>query len=263
METDYFVASDGVRIAVRDYGGNGAAIVLVHGHYGNLANFDELGPLLAQNHRVVAYDQRGHGWSDSAPMTLDNFVADLDAVVGAAGIQTPWLFGGSFGTLVALAYVQAGRSFAGLISEDGTCVDFESTAHYSAAPPDVPTIVTAEVYDQIVQGYAAAGTVGVSSAQRSAVRHPDGRFEIRPSPSDIHAKESAFLHVRVTEAYGACAGRALYLAAGREPYSEDRAALLDKLTGVAVKRFDTGHWISAMDRSGVAEAVATFIRTAG
>jgi hypothetical protein len=67
----------------------------------------------------------------------------------------------------------------------------------------------------------------------------------------------------VTESYAATAGRALYLAAGREPYSDERAALLDKLSGVTVKRFDTGHWISAADPSGVAEEVAAFVATSG
>lgn len=57
MAEDVFVDSGGVRIAVRDYGGDGVPVVLVHGHYGNLGSFDHLGPLLADSARVVAYDQ--------------------------------------------------------------------------------------------------------------------------------------------------------------------------------------------------------------
>jgi len=80
---DLFVRGDGPRLAVRDYGGSGPPILLIHGHYGNLASFDYLGPLLTSGLRVVAYDQRGHGWSEPGRIGIAEFRADLAAVVGA------------------------------------------------------------------------------------------------------------------------------------------------------------------------------------
>ena len=47
VAADLFVDSDGIRLAVRDHGGTGVSIVLVHGHLGNLAEYDFLGPALA------------------------------------------------------------------------------------------------------------------------------------------------------------------------------------------------------------------------
>lgn len=79
MPKDLFVDSNAIRLAVRDYGGSAIPIVLVHGHLGNLGSFDDLGPLLAQHMRVVAYDQRGHGWSESGPVTVSDFASDLKA----------------------------------------------------------------------------------------------------------------------------------------------------------------------------------------
>jgi pimeloyl-ACP methyl ester carboxylesterase len=251
--SDHFVDSGGVRIAARDFGGEGAPVVLIHGHYGNVANFDKLGPALAEYCRVIAYDQRGHGWSEGGPVTIEHYVADLDAVTRAFGLTRPWLYGGSFGTLIALAAIQAGTTVAGVISEDGAAQDFASTQHEQPAPSDGPTIVTPEIYQQIVDGYAAAGPVGASSAARGAVRRADGSIEIRPCRADLYAKESAFLHVRVLDSYRKCAGRSLYLAAK----TSESIAL--ESTGVEIRRFDTGHWISAADPSGVASAVASFV----
>jgi pimeloyl-ACP methyl ester carboxylesterase len=254
MWTDGFVDSDGVRIAVRDFGGVGAPIVLVHGHYGNLANFDELGPLLAQDYRVVTYDQRGQGWSESGPVSIDTFNADLDTVIGAYGLQRPWLFGSSFGALVALGYVDAGRAVAGLVIEDGAAADFASGTHDQPAPPDGPTRVSPDTYQQVVDGYVALGAVGEPSAVRSAVRCPDGSYVLRPSRAELHAKESAYLNVPVMRTYATVADHTLFLAAE----GTDAEALAAK--GVTIERFETGHWISAADPEGVARATVAFMR---
>lgn len=61
---------------------------------------------LSQRHRLVRYDSRGCGLSDRAavPASLDDFVADLEAVVDAAGLETFSLLALSQGGAVAIAY---------------------------------------------------------------------------------------------------------------------------------------------------------------
>jgi pimeloyl-ACP methyl ester carboxylesterase len=86
---DLFVDSDGVRLAVRDHGGAGTPVVLVHGHFGSLGSFDVLGPLLAGKARPVAYDQRGHGWSDQGPVSVASYADDLAAVIAALQLTNP------------------------------------------------------------------------------------------------------------------------------------------------------------------------------
>src|SRR5690348_11840894 len=93
---DLFVDADGVPLAVRDYGDNGPPVVLVHGHYGNLGDSSQVAPLLAEDFHVVAYDQRGHGWSEEGAVSVETYLADLDAVIAASGAERPLLVGSSF-----------------------------------------------------------------------------------------------------------------------------------------------------------------------
>ena len=63
--TDRAVPGDGVSLHARDWGGNGQAVVLLHGLASNARIWDGVAPRLAgAGLRVVALDQRGHGASD-------------------------------------------------------------------------------------------------------------------------------------------------------------------------------------------------------
>jgi class 3 adenylate cyclase len=61
--------------------------------------------------RLVTFDQQGMGYSDrmdlSAPPMLDDLVDDLHAVIGAAGVSDPVLFGTHNGGAVAAVYASA------------------------------------------------------------------------------------------------------------------------------------------------------------
>lgn len=61
---------------------------------------------LSREHTLIRYDGRGCGLSDrtDAPLTLDTWLADLEAVVDAAGLDRFALFGCSQGAAVAVAY---------------------------------------------------------------------------------------------------------------------------------------------------------------
>jgi class 3 adenylate cyclase len=63
---------------------------------------------MASFSRFVTYDQQGMGYSDpidlAAPPSLDELVADLEAVVAAAGVTDPVLFGMHNGGAVAALY---------------------------------------------------------------------------------------------------------------------------------------------------------------
>jgi proline iminopeptidase len=84
--------------------GQGPAVVLVHGGPGLWDMFGELAAALADRHTVWRWDQRGCGRSaPGGPYTLARFVADLDAVVAAAG-PAVGLVGHSWGAQLALRY---------------------------------------------------------------------------------------------------------------------------------------------------------------
>jgi len=107
--------SDGVRLAVRDYGSDRAdapTVVLLHGL---LLSQDSWDPQVRQLRRqwgsrvrIITYDHRGHGRSIGAPMPtyeIDQLAADLAEILVALHIKGPLtLAGHSMGGMTALAY---------------------------------------------------------------------------------------------------------------------------------------------------------------
>jgi pimeloyl-ACP methyl ester carboxylesterase len=114
------VMSGGVRLAVRDSGGDGTPAVLLHGLGAPQRSWDRVAPLLASHLRVVTYDQRGHGASAAtADYSLDAFLADLQAVRDALALEQPLLVGHSFGGLLAVEHAATHPGCAGVVGVDG------------------------------------------------------------------------------------------------------------------------------------------------
>ncbi|GAA0594440.1 alpha/beta hydrolase [Streptomyces crystallinus] len=98
------VVRDGVRLSCRDWAGQGAPVVLLHGLAGHAGEWDGLARDLSPRHRVVAVDQRGHGASERQPreVTRAAYVADVIAVVDRLGLDRPVLVGQSLGGHTAM-----------------------------------------------------------------------------------------------------------------------------------------------------------------
>ncbi|MGW0614029.1 alpha/beta fold hydrolase [Streptomyces sp. NPDC002788] len=79
------VSADGARLHVEVHGPEGApAVVLAHGWTCSTAFWAAQIRELAADHRVVAYDQRGHGRSPASPVcSTDALADDLEAVLEA------------------------------------------------------------------------------------------------------------------------------------------------------------------------------------
>jgi pimeloyl-ACP methyl ester carboxylesterase len=110
------ITSDGVRLAVRDYGSAGAAdhtVVLLHGLCLTKSSWAlQIRELLRRwgaSVRIITYDHRGHGRSTGAEMQtyrIDRLAADLAEVLSALKVTGPLtLAGHSMGGMTALAYL--------------------------------------------------------------------------------------------------------------------------------------------------------------
>jgi len=143
---DRYVEANGLRLHVRDWGGEGQPVVLLHGLASNARIWDFVAPLLSTSGgRVIALDQRGHGASDR-PETGYGFhevTADLIGVVDALGLGAPVVVGHSWGANVAITFAASAPGAAkGLALVDGGTWDLSASmtweeAEKAMAPPRI------------------------------------------------------------------------------------------------------------------------------
>jgi len=124
--TDRTAPGDGITLHVRDWGGAGTPVVLLHGLASNARIWDGVAPrLVAAGLRAVALDQRGHGGSEQPDHGYDfaTVCRDLAAALAALGVDRPILVGHSWGANVALQYAaERAGAVAALALVDGGLV---------------------------------------------------------------------------------------------------------------------------------------------
>ena len=124
-----FIDIDGVRLHYLESGPPDASpVVLFHGNGAMIQDLAGSGliPLLAERHRVIAFDRPGFGYSARPrwPLMMPDAQAALfQTALDRLGVHNPILFGHSWGTLVALALafrlLLAGRPARGLVLAAG------------------------------------------------------------------------------------------------------------------------------------------------
>jgi pimeloyl-ACP methyl ester carboxylesterase len=90
MGTSGFLELEGGRIYF-EVDGEGHPLLLIHGGLGSLRMWDRQVPAFSERYRVIRYDTRGFGRTqtdDVAFVNLDDAVAVLDHV--EAGLRTSW-----------------------------------------------------------------------------------------------------------------------------------------------------------------------------
>lgn len=88
----------GPGLSVVDWGGPGPVLFCLHGHFGQGWIYRFLAERLAGRWRVVAPDQRGHGFSDhAATYARTDYRTDALAVLDALGIGEAVVLGSSLG----------------------------------------------------------------------------------------------------------------------------------------------------------------------
>ncbi len=114
------VESDGVRLAIRDSGGEDRPVVLLHGLGFGQRSWDRVAPRLSTRLRVVTYDQRGHGPSDASnDYSQAAFNADLATVLDKLKLEDAVLVGHSLGAVIAVEHSASRPGCAGVVGVDG------------------------------------------------------------------------------------------------------------------------------------------------
>jgi pimeloyl-ACP methyl ester carboxylesterase len=119
-----FVDRDGTSIYYEDHG-EGPAVLLTHGFSSTCRMWDPQIDALAGGYRVILWDMRGHGESDSpadpSAYSHDLSVGDMAAVMEACGITSAVIGGLSLGGFLSLCfqYAHPRRTDALLLCDTG------------------------------------------------------------------------------------------------------------------------------------------------
>ena len=114
-ETGLLDVGDGQRLAWEVSGTDaGVPVVFVHGGPGGGTNPDQRRYFDPEHYRIVLFDQRGCGNStphvaDGADLSVNTtpaLIADMERLRAHLGIESWIVFGGSWGSTLALAYAQ-------------------------------------------------------------------------------------------------------------------------------------------------------------
>jgi len=97
------VEVDGGRIYY-EVEGAGHPLLLIHGGLGSLRMWDEQAPAFARRYRVIRYDTRGFGRTETGDVEFSNR-ADAAAVLDHLGAASAHLVGQSRGGIIALDFV--------------------------------------------------------------------------------------------------------------------------------------------------------------
>lgn len=161
MQVHMIEGGSGLQLHVREWGNpQGPVIFLIHGwsqsHMSWMHQFDSN---LADEFRLVALDNRGHGMSDK-PLEEEHYTDarlwadDIAAVISSLGLQRPVLVGWSYGGFIISDYVRVHgeASIAGINYVDGALMLNENLDNIGpgfidnaegATAPDLPTNISA------------------------------------------------------------------------------------------------------------------------
>lgn len=106
-------------LATKDFGGEGASVLLLHGAGANLDTMAPLAAALRAEHRVLAVDLPGHGGSPDADWDWAATIAALDDVVAAHDLGAPIVVGHSLGGMLATLWADTHPDCPAAVSLDG------------------------------------------------------------------------------------------------------------------------------------------------
>lgn len=171
-EATTVTTDDGAELAVTVAGDDGApTVVLVHGWTCNRAVWAAVARrLVSTGHRVVAYDQRGHGESTlgSAPLTVEQLGSDLGAVLEKLDVTDAVLVGHSMG---GMAVQSMAIDHPGVVVDRARALVLVSTAARLLGYAVPASVVELLLGDWLVHRIAR-GSIGLVIARSAVGRGP-------------------------------------------------------------------------------------------
>ena len=179
MKTHRIAGGGGVQLhAVEEGNPQGRPVLFLHGASQSCLQWSrQLQSSLANHHRLIALDMRGHGLSDKPRDAYGDsklWADDVNAVIRTLSLDHPVLSGWSYGPLVILDYIRhygdenvGGIQFIGAVTKLGTADAF------SVLTPEFLAIVP-----QFLSSDAETSVSGLQALLRLCFVH-------QPSPSEM------------------------------------------------------------------------------
>ncbi|THD73104.1 alpha/beta hydrolase [Phenylobacterium sp.] len=255
---------EGGQIYYETCGSGPQAIVLIHDGVINSASFDDMGPILCRDFRVVRYDRRGYGRSPAAKAPY-SAQEDLAAVMAAAKFDHASLAGFSFGGGLAVSYaIEHPEQVDRLIISGAAINGFQVSRHFNYRILHIVLPMVIGDFDGLVAnaradpwliapGHEVAKDKAAAMIKASPqdFRH-QAHDPIKPWPSDLKRMPDLKVPTLILEGewdipdVHAMAGAAQVLVPGS--------------TRIVVK--DAGHLMQLEHPHEVADLIADFVRKA-
>ncbi|GAB2903164.1 alpha/beta fold hydrolase [Streptomyces mayteni] len=251
------VTLNGTPLSYVDFGGPGAPLLALHGHFGRARGWAALAAELAQAHRVIALEQRAHGRAEPvADVRPDAYLADAAAFLDHLGLGPLPVLGHSMGG--AVAYRLAARR-PDLVTR---LVVLDSPAH-NAPPVLDPRPWPRRAATLAELNRLLAERVGPVAGYflESAAEHPDG-WGLLFDADTLLRSQRALLGDWWPDWLGGAARPALLL------HGEESTVLpTARAREMAARRPNTelvtfpglGHWLHDENPAGVAGAIGAFL----
>ncbi|WP_222720289.1 alpha/beta fold hydrolase [Actinomadura sp. HBU206391] len=265
-----------ISLAVRDFGGPGEPVLLLHGLGGTLEAWDALE---LKDHRAVAMDLRGHGLSGDGSWEWERVLDDIEVVVKHFDLGNPAIVGHSLGGMLAVLWARRHPECPGIINLDGLRSAENDTGNYPGMDPIARDQELAELKATFDAQAASMGRPLPAEFQAMfptrALIEKDGETYARPGAELLEAvrytpefRDAIPLLRQVT-----CA--ALVLIPTQDPPGMSggelmkafrrgvRRDLADMPSNVQVKELDAGHNMLGEQPKVVAELVTDFLTANG
>ncbi len=172
---------------VRDHGGEGPALLLLHGAGRSHADWDSVAPHLLPHHRVLAVDLPGHGLSDPPASGGWSFEGTAEALEDLLAAHDALPVGHSLGGMLAAHLAATRPGIRAAVNLDGfwwgASGDAEARARISAVVRAGAGAVNPAHLDQQVAHAAGLGIdpeVAERSARAAARELPGGGWQTLP-----------------------------------------------------------------------------------
>ena len=245
--------------------GNGAPLVILHGLFGTMDNWQSLGKKLAEEYSVYLVDQRNHGRSPHVPVhDYVSLAEDIVDFMVERGLPSATLLGHSMGGKVAMEFaLQYPEMMEKLIVVDIAPKQY-SGGHerifQALLVLDLHTIEDRSEAEAVLGRFIEdKGTL--QFLLKNLSRHKDGHFEWKMNLPVLHRYYPEIMGPPVARGY--FAGETLFIRGGNSDYVLDSDwpdihayfpnAQLLTIPGA-------GHWVHADAPEELLSAVHTFLK---